>query len=143
MTYSNPRGPRSHRSVQAYANIGLETEVLSANPEHLITLLYDGALAAIAKAKLYMEGNNVAGKGVSISKAIDIIESGLKASLNMDAGGELAKNLSATYDLMVSNLLLSNLNNDKEKLELVETMLKEIAGAWKTAVDKKGATSTA
>lgn len=143
MTYSNPRAPRSHRSVQTYANIGLETEVLSASPEHLITLLYDGALAAIAKAKLYMEGNNVAGKGVSISKAIDIIESGLKASLNMEAGGDLAKNLAATYDLMVNNLLLSNLNNDKEKLELAETMLKEIAGAWKTAVDKKGATSTA
>ena len=44
MTYSNPRGPRGPRSVQAYANIGLETEVLSARPERLITLLYDGAL---------------------------------------------------------------------------------------------------
>ena len=136
MTYSMPRGPRGNRSVQAYANIGLETEVLSAPPERLITLLYDGALAAIAKARLYMDSNNIAGRGTSISKAIDIIESGLKASLNLEAGGELAKNLSETYDLMVRNLLLANLNNDKEKLQLAETMLKEIADAWKTAVDR-------
>lgn len=136
MTYSMPRGPRGNRSVQAYANIGLETEVLSAPPERLITLLYDGALAAIAKARLYMDSNNIAGRGTSISKAIDIIESGLKASLNLEAGGELAKNLSEIYDLMVRNLLLANLNNDKEKLQLAETMLKEIADAWKTSVDR-------
>ena len=136
MTYSMPRGPRGNRSVQAYANIGLETEVLSAPPERLITLLYDGALAAIAKARLYMDSNNIAGRGTSISKAIDIIESGIKASLNLEAGGELAKNLSETYDLMVRNLLLANLNNDKEKLQLAETMLEEIADAWKTSVDR-------
>ena len=143
MTYSIPRGPRGNRSVQAYANIGLETEVLSAAPERLITLLYDGALAAIAKARLYMDGNNIAGRGTSLSKAIDIIESGLKASLNMEAGGDLAKNLSETYDLMVRNLLLANLNNDIEKLQLAETMLKEIADAWKTSVDRPKSTAQA
>ncbi len=143
MTYSMPRGPRGKRSVQAYANIGLETEVLSAPPERLITLLYDGALAAIAKAGLYMDSNNIAGRGASISKAIDIIESGLKASLNMEAGGDLAKNLSETYDLMVRNLLLANLNNDIEKLQLAETMLKEIADAWKTSVDRPKSTAPA
>ena len=143
MTYSNPRGPRGSRSVQSYANIGLETEVLSARPERLITLLYDGALAAIAKARLYMDNENIAGRGSSISKAIDIIESGLKASLNLEAGGELAKNLSDTYDLMVNNLLLANLNNDRQRLDLAERMLKEIADAWKTSVDApKGATTS-
>lgn len=135
MTYSMPRGPRANRSVQAYANIGLETEVLSASPERLITLLYDGALAAIAKARLYMESNNAQGRGVALSKAIDIIESGLKASLNMEAGGDLAKNLSATYDLMISHLMLANLRNDASKLDLAENMLRDIADAWKTAVD--------
>ncbi len=145
MTYSMPRGPRANRSVQAYANIGLETEVLSASPERLITLLYDGALAAIAKARLFMESNNVQGRGMALSKAIDIVESGLKAALNMEAGGELAKNLSGTYDLIISHLLLANLNNDKEKLGLAETMLREIANAWKTSVDtpKAGAAAVA
>lgn len=145
MTYSMPRGPRANRSVQAYANIGLETEVLSASPERLITLLYDGALAAIAKARLFMESNNAQGRGMALSKAIDIVESGLKAALNMEAGGELAKNLSGTYDLIISHLLLANLNNDKEKLGLAETMLREIANAWKTSVDtpKAGAAAVA
>jgi flagellar protein FliS len=130
-----PRGPRGARSAQAYASIGLETKVLSASPEGLITLLYDGALAAIAKAKLYMQTNDIAGRGKSISKAIEIVDSGLKASVNTEIGGELAQNLVTTYELISRHLLLANLNADLAKLELAERMLSEIAQAWRTAVD--------
>lgn len=133
MTYSMPRGARGRHSVQAYANIGLETQVFSATPEQLITLLFDGAQAAIAKAQLYMQGENVPGRGMAISKAIDIVDSGLKASIDMEAGGELATNLAATYDLIISNLLQANLHADAEKLKLAQTLLTDIGDAWRTA----------
>lgn len=135
MTYSIARGTRTARSAQTYANIELETKVSSASPERLITLLFDGALAAIAKAKLYMESNNISGRGASISKAIEIVDCGLKASVNSETGGEVAQSLITTYDLVTSNLLLANLNADKEKLELAEKMLSEIAQAWRLAID--------
>src|SRR3546814_2443817 len=93
MNYSSARGTRRPHSIQAYANIGLETQVLSASPEHLITLLFDGARAAILKARLHMQNNNIEGRGLAISKAIDIVDSGLKVSVDLEAGGELAKNL--------------------------------------------------
>ncbi|NYT80985.1 flagellar export chaperone FliS [Alcaligenaceae bacterium] len=136
MTYSSiARGPKRRHSVQAYANIGLETEVLSASPEHLITLLFNGAQAAILKAKLHMENNNLEGRGMAISKAIDIVDSGLKASVDLEAGGEVAKYLVASYELIIRNLMLANLHADAAKLDLAGQMLKDISGAWRSAVD--------
>jgi len=138
MTYAQPRRAARPHSVQAYANIGLETKVLSASPEQLITLLFDGALAAIAKAALYMQGDNIQGRGAAISKAIDIVDSGLKAGLDMRAGGELAANLAATYDLIMRNLLLANINADPAKLALAQRLLSDIADAWRTSVTPSG-----
>ncbi|WP_397475607.1 flagellar export chaperone FliS [Pusillimonas sp.] len=140
MTYSSPRGARGSRSVGAYASIGLETQVLSATPEQLITLLFDGALAAIAKAGLYMQNGDIQGRGNAISKAIDIVDSGLKASLDMEAGGELSRNLAATYELIVYNLLQANLHADAEKLELAKQLLGDIGDAWRTASTAKETT---
>lgn len=134
MTYAPPRGIRRH-SAQAYSNVGLETKVLSASPEHLITLLFEGALSAIAKARLHLQMGNIAERGMAISKAIDIVDSGLKVSVDTDAGGELARNLVTTYELVLHNLMLANLHADEEKLSLAETLLKEISSAWREACD--------
>lgn len=134
MTYAPPRGLRRH-SAQAYSNIGLETQVLSASPERLITLLFEGALSAIAKARLHMQLGNIAERGMAISKAIDIVDSGLKTSVDMDAGGELATYLVASYELILQNLMLANLHADEEKLALAESMLKDLGSAWREACD--------
>ncbi len=135
MSYSLSQGARRRLSVQAYANIGLETQVLSASPEHLITLLFDGARAAMMKARLHMENGNIEGRGMALSKAIDIVDSGLKASVDQETGGELARNLVATYELVIRNLLLANLHADMEKLALAEQLLGTVAQAWREAVD--------
>lgn len=142
MTYASPRSYRGQKSVGSYASIGLETEVLSATPEQLITLLMNGALAAIGKAKLHMQANNIQGRGESISKAIDIVDSGLKASVNREAGGELAVNLVTTYELIVRHLLLANLNASIESLTLAERLLTDISQAWKEATRTGIATDT-
>src|SRR5690606_20918932 len=134
MTYASPRGSR-HRSAQAYSNVGLETQVLSATPERLITLLFDGALSAIAKARLHLQQGNIAERGMAISKAIDIVDSGLKASVDRETGGELATNLITTYELVMHNLMLANLNADEEKLAVAESVLRDISSAWREACD--------
>jgi|SRR5690625_1548486 len=128
MTYSNLRSS----AANTYANIGLETDVLSASPVQLIVLLLDGANAAIEKARLYIQAGKAQGRQTSISKAIDIIESGLKASLNLEAGGEVAQNLATTYDLIIVNLLQANLRASIEKLEQASQLLQPIREAWHT-----------
>lgn len=139
MNYPAFTGAAGRRSAQAYADVGLETQVLSANPQQLITLLFQGALAAIMKARLYMKKQDVAGRGMAISKAIDIVDSGLKASVDTDVGGELASNLIATYDLIIRHLLLANLNSDDESLTVAETMLNNVSQAWREATSTPSA----
>lgn len=143
MTYPRPAGALRRRSAQAYANVGLETKVLSANPQQLISLLFQGALAAIAKARLYMQNGDIAGRGTAISKAIDIVDSGLKASVDTDVGGEVAENLVATYELINRHLLLANLNADEKSLETAEIMLKNISEAWQEVTARAEATPPA
>lgn len=135
MTYSLPRKGYRKKSAQTYANVGLQTEVLSASPEHLITLLYNGARAAIMQARLHLQQGNVAERGMAISKAIDIVDSGLKASVSLEQGGELAQNLITTYEIIIHNLLRANLQADDKKLELAEQLLSELGQAWTTSVD--------
>lgn len=117
-------------AINAYTNIGLETSVASADPHKLILLLYQGALLAISSAKNQMLRNEIAAKGKYISQAIMIIEEGLKASLDKNAGGELAQNLSDLYEYMSQRLLIANLKNDVSALDEVSRLLSDLKGAW-------------
>lgn len=56
----------SATGTQAYAKIGVESSVMSANQQQLITLLFDGAISALVRARLFMQDNNIQGKGNSI-----------------------------------------------------------------------------
>lgn len=121
-----PRG----NAAQAYKQVGVETGVEAATPHQLIVMLFDGALLAIANAGASLQAKNAAEKGHAISRAIDIISAGLKASLDKDKGGELAQNLDALYDYMCTRLLQANLRNDQSALDEVSKLLADIRSAW-------------
>lgn len=114
----------------AYRKAGIETQVDTSNPHKLVLMLYDGALAAIGSAAMYMELKQIARKGEAISKAIEIIESGLRACLDYQAGGQLAERLGALYEYMCARLLYANLKNDPAALTEVKNLLLELKGAW-------------
>ncbi|AUX93868.1 flagellar export chaperone FliS [Mixta gaviniae] len=117
--------------IQAYAQVGVESAVMSASPHQLVVLLFDGALSAMKKATILMEQGDIPGKGQALSKAINIISNGLRAGLNHEAGGEIAGNLDNLYEYMTRRLLQANLNNDLSAIEEVERLLSNIADAWK------------
>lgn len=121
----------SRNGSQAYAQVGLESSVMSATPHQLIVLLFDGARSALVRARILLQQDDIAGKGNALSKAIDIITNGLKAGLDVEKGGELAENLAALYDYMVQRLMIANLHNDAKTIEDVETLLNSIAEAWR------------
>lgn len=116
--------------ITAYKSVSVDSMVNTADPHQLIALLFDGGLAAIATAKVEMSHGNVSQKGAAISKAIDIIENGLSASLNMDVESDLSEKLKALYDYMIVRLLHANLKNDPLALDEVAMLLGEIRGAW-------------
>lgn len=118
--------------IKSYMDVGMETSVGSADAHKLILLLYQGALLAIASAKNHMLRKEIALKGKSISHAITIIDEGLKASLNQEAGGELAGNLSSLYEYMSRRLLQANIENDPTILNEVSGLLAELRSAWES-----------
>jgi len=124
------------RGVNAYAKVGLETGVAAASPHKLIVMLYDGAMVALLSAINNMKSSDIAAKGASISKAITIIDNGLRASLDKSAGGEIAENLDALYDYMSRRLLQANLKNDVGAVEEVHGLLSNLREAWVTIGDK-------
>lgn len=120
----------AHRAINAYASVGIETGVAAADPHKLVLMLYDGALLALTDARTHMAKRETAAKGQSISKAILIIDSGLKASLDLKAGGELGARLGALYDYMCDRLLRANLHNRVEIIDEIAHLLSELRGAW-------------
>jgi flagellar protein FliS len=120
------------KAIKAYTNAGIESSVEAADSHKLISLLYQGALLAIASAKNCMLRQETAKKGKSISHAIAIIESGLQASLDKTSGGELAQNLFSLYDYMTLRLISANLKNDAETLDEVTRLLTDLKGAWES-----------
>jgi flagellar biosynthetic protein FliS len=121
----------SANGTKAYAKIGVESAVMSANQQQLVSMLFDGALSALVRARLFLQDGNIEGKGSSLSKAINIIENGLKQGLVEGNGDELTDNLVGLYAYMVRRLLQANLRNDVEAIEEVEGLLRNIADAWK------------
>lgn len=124
----------SANGTQAYAKIGVESAVMSASQQQLVVMLFDGALSALVRARLFMQDGNLEGKGLSLSKAINIIEGGLKQGLDDNSGDALAANLTELYNYMVRRLLKANLHNDVAAVEEVESLLRNIADAWKEVV---------
>jgi flagellar protein FliS len=114
----------------AYRKVGLEGQLESASPHKLVLMLFEGAMLAIANAQHHMAAGNIAEKGQSISRCIEIIASGLQASLDLEIGGELALRLEALYEYMGQRLLHANLKNDQAALSEVATLLGDLKSAW-------------
>ena len=117
-------------AVSAYASVGMETGVMAASPHQLIVMLFDGALAAVRLAQQHMQAGTREGKGQAVAKAILILEGGLRASLDLRSGGDIAESLDALYAYMRNRLLKASLDNDLSILEEVRRLLEELRAAW-------------
>lgn len=117
-------------ATKAYAKVGVESDLTAADPHKLISMLYQGALLAIANAKNGILRKDIPAKGAAISKAIAIIDEGLNASLDKNVGGGLAQNLSSLYEYMCKRLMAANLKNDIAALDEVARLLNDLKSAW-------------
>ncbi len=122
----------------AYASVGVESIVLAASPHQLINMLFDGAGVAIRTAGAHMQAGRMAAKGEAISRALDIINNGLLAALDVQRGGELAQRLASLYEYIARRLLSANLHNDKAALDEAGQLLEEIGSAWREIGPRTG-----
>lgn len=123
---------KSMRGANAYARVGVESQVLSASPHQLIALLFEGLDKSIRAARLHMQAGNIAEKGAFISKAIEIVQGGLLAAVDVETGGEVAENLAGIYEFVSRLLAEANREDSLEKLDKVCEILEPISSAWKS-----------
>ncbi|PVZ40346.1 flagellar export chaperone FliS [Pseudomonas sp. CC120222-01a] len=118
------------QDASAYARVALESAILAASPHQRITLLFDQYQASLRLAKLHLQAGNIPEKGKAITRAINIVSRGLRASLDLEQGGEIARQLDDLYDFVVRLLLRANLENNEESLNAAGRLLGTIASAW-------------
>ncbi len=112
-----------------YAQINRQTGVEEKDPHQLIGMLMDGVMDRVSTAKGHVQRNEVDKKGQSISAAITII-GGLQASLNHEAGGELAERLNGLYEYMAERLFIASKDNSVQALDEVCTLMAEVRTGW-------------
>ncbi|OUR73965.1 flagellar export chaperone FliS [Methylophaga sp. 42_8_T64] len=116
-------------AMKQYHQNHVQGGVDSASPHRLVQMLMEGAFEKILAAKRFMATQDIAKKGEQISWAISIID-GLRSCLNVELGGEMAKNLSDLYDYMEQKLLEANIKNDPKILDEVGVLLLQVKTGW-------------
>lgn len=120
----------SQHGANAYRTIGIETGVAAADPLGLVVMLYDGAIQAIVRAESHLANGDIEARGAYTSKAIDIVNQGLLASLDARVGGALADSLWSLYEYMSRRLVVANGTGDQTVYLEVRGLLAELRDAW-------------
>lgn len=119
------------KAASAYKNVGLQTRAVQHDQYQLVVMMFEGALENLNRARGAMEQGQVVAKIEHITKAMRIVQEGLRTSLDMDNGGELAANLANLYDYCVMRMTQANASNDANMLLEVSGLLQQVADAWK------------
>ncbi len=113
-----------------YHQVGIESQLSSASPHHLVAMLFEGWMEAVAQARGAMRAGDALGKGRAISRAVRIIDEGLRAGLDLRAGGTLARDLHELYGYLTLRLTLANLRSDEAVLDECQRLMKPLQEAW-------------
>ena len=119
-----------------YQNAYKKASVNTLDQNKLIIMLYDGAIKNANFAVQYMESGEIEKVHDSLIKTKNIVTE-LLATLNMENGGEIAKNLKSLYSYMFSLLIEANMEKKSEPVLTVIDLLKELRGAWVQIREKK------
>jgi flagellar protein FliS len=124
----------SQKPVNPY----LKTKIMTASPEQLRLMLYDGALKFCRQAKVALDDKNYEDSYSNLMRAQKIVLE-LSTSLNHDADPQLCQRLSALYTYVYRLLVDANMKRETgivdEAIKLVEyeretwqMLMKKLAG---------------
>ena len=119
-----------------YQNAYKKASVNTLDPNKLIIMLYDGAIKNANFAVEYITSGEIEKVHDSLIKTKNIVTE-LLATLNMENGGEIAKNLKSLYSYMFSLLIEANMEKKSKPVLTVIDLLKELRGAWIQIREKK------
>lgn len=109
----------------------LEQKIMSAKPEELTLMLYEGMVRFIKQAMLYNEQKNIEKTNNSIQRAQDIVT---ELNITLDKSYEVSTNLELMYDYMTRRLMDANIQKDSKILEEVLGYADDLKNTWKQAM---------
>jgi flagellar protein FliS len=131
---SSPFGSRGS-VASLYSRVGAETDVSTASPHRLVALLFDGVFAAMNQARGAIQAGDQVTKSRALSRAVRILDEGLKAALDLEAG-QLATDLRDLYAWLCLRLTYANLHGDVGAIEECQRVLSPVREAW-TAIGER------
>ncbi|MGB3259864.1 flagellar export chaperone FliS [Paenisporosarcina sp.] len=108
-----------------------QNSVMTASPQELTLMLYNGCLKFIKLGKKAMAASQIEDKNTNLIKAQAIIQ---ELRYTLDPSIELSASLADLYDYMYNQLVESNMKNDMAVLEEVEGYVVELRDTWKQAM---------
>ena len=114
------------RYSQAYKKASVSTQ----DQRKLIIMLYDGAIRFLRAAAENISRGEQYGAHKNLIRGKSIIAE-LLASLNVDEGSEIARNLQRLYTYMFNELIEANLHKDAKRITQVVALLKDLREGWR------------
>ncbi len=129
---------------QAY-NAYKKASVKTASQAELVVLLYEGAVKKLtsASSKFTPDGKlpvaNIESFSSDVLRAQEIITE-LQVSLDMEKGGEIARNLMSLYLFFNDQLRSANITKNKDKIDSVLNMMSQLTESWRQAAESSNGT---
>lgn len=106
-----------------------ESSILTAPPERLVVMLYDGAIRFLQQSAVALRGDNQRVFLDRVQRAEAIIKE-LNLTLDMRRGGEVAQRLRSIYQFCNMHLAAATMEGDPTKVEDVIRMLADLRESW-------------
>ena len=120
---------------QTKAAAELERSAATISSHRVISLLMEGALERVQQARDCVEQGNNTEKQLLVEKIIAIIN-GLRSSLNLNEGGDIAINLDSLYDYMLARISSADDDNEALIFSEVSKLIEELKSGW-DAIDEQ------
>lgn len=115
-----------------------QNEVLNLSPVQITERLYKALGKSLRISKDGLLEGNPARKGENIGKAVSILGE-LRASLDLEQGGEIASNLSGLYAYLINELTTANLKNEVTRIDRAIKVVDPLIAAWSELAKREAA----
>lgn len=123
--------PQQQQALKAYGAVGAHSQVANADPLKLVQLLYGSVIERLAATKGHIERGEVAKKCEHVDKVSQILGE-LAGSLDMEKGGDVAKNLKGLYEYLLVRLVHAHAHNDLAAFEEIASHMRKLKTGWDT-----------
>ncbi|WP_206484816.1 flagellar export chaperone FliS [Thalassotalea sp. G2M2-11] len=117
------------KNLKAYKSVDIESNLATADPHQVISMMYNGLLESIAQAKGAIERKELANKSTLLSKAINILQA-LQNSLDFDSQPEISSNFDGLYGYCIDRINDASVSLDVSALNEVVELLAPLRDAW-------------